>query len=123
MSRSALRRWRERGSRTVTVLLPFADIMEIALALLSLSPDELARLDWSFADRKRLLDHLLQSGKQAQSVDRDKLDQTLLRLALPTRDVRRLKRFAQRELPKTATNAAVIERLSTVIEAAEPERL
>ena len=38
MSRSALRRWRERGSRTVTVLLPFADIMEIALALLSLSP-------------------------------------------------------------------------------------
>ena len=73
--------------------------------------------------RKRLLDHLLQSGKQAQSVDRDKLDQTLLRLALPARDVRRLKRFAQRELPKTATNAAVIERLSTVIEAAEPERL
>ncbi len=72
------------------------------------------------ADRKRLLDHLLQSGKQAQSVDRDKLDQTLLRLALPARDVRRLKRFAQRELPKTATNAAVIERLSTVIEAAEP---
>ena len=56
-------------------------------------------------------------------MDRDKLDQTLLRLALPARDVRRLKRFAQRELPKTATNAAVIERLSTVIEAAEPERL
>ena len=63
------------------------------------------------------------SGKQAQSVDRDKLDQTLLRLALPARDVRRLKRFAQRELPKTATNAAVIERLSAVLEAADPDRI
>lgn len=123
MSRGPLRRWRERGSRTVMVSLPFADIMEVAFALLALSPEELARLDWSFADRKRLLDHLLQSGKQAQSVDRDKLDQTLLRLALPARDVRRLKRFARRELPKTATKAAVIERLSAVLEAADPERI
>jgi hypothetical protein len=123
MSRGPLRRWRERGSRTVMVSLPFADIMEVAFALLALSPEELARLDWSFADRKRLLDHLLQSGKQAQSVDRDKLDQTLLRLTLPARDVRRLKRFARRELPKTATNAAVIERLSAVLAAADPERI
>lgn len=123
MSRSPLRRWRERGSRAVAVSLPFADIMEVAFALLALSPEELARLDWSFADRKRLLDHLLKSGKQAQSVDREKLDQTLLNVTFRARDVRRLKRFARRELPKTATHAAVIERLSAVLEAADPEKI
>ncbi|WP_202907040.1 hypothetical protein [Sphingobium yanoikuyae] len=96
--------------------------MEVALALLSLSPDELRALEWSFADRKRLLDHFLQSGKEAQTLDRDKLDQALLRLRLPLRDVHRLKRFARRDLPKAASNATVIERLSRVLEATSPDK-
>jgi hypothetical protein len=33
-------------------VLPFDDIMEFALALLSLSPTELDALGWTFADRK-----------------------------------------------------------------------
>mgnify|MGYP003583346535 CR=1 FL=1 len=124
MSRSPLRRWGEGGSPAVAVSLRFVHIMVwVAFALLALSPEELARLDWSFADRKRLLDHLLKSGKQAQSVDREKLDQTLLNVTFRARDVRRLKRFARRELPKTATHAAVIERLSAVLEAADPEKI
>lgn len=123
MSRSPLKRWRERGSQTIAVSLPFADIMEVALALLSLSPDELRALDWSFADRKRLLDHFLRSGKEAQTLDREKLDQSLLRLRLPLRDIRRLQRFARRDLPKAASNAAVIERLSAVLEAANPDKI
>ncbi len=45
MSRGPLRRWRERGRRIVTIVLPFGDTMEVALALLSLTPDELAALD------------------------------------------------------------------------------
>ncbi|OAH42115.1 hypothetical protein AX777_21935 [Sphingobium yanoikuyae] len=122
MSRGPLKRWRERGSQTIAVSLPFPDIMEVALALLSLSPDELRALEWSFADRKRLLDHFLQSGKEAQTLDRDKLDQALLRLRLPLRDVHRLKRFARRDLPKAASNATVIERLSRVLEATSPDK-
>lgn len=118
MSRGPLRRWRERGRRMVTIALPFADIMEVALALLSLTPDELATLDWTFADRKRLLDHLLASGREAQKTDRASLDQTLLTLRLPLRDVRRLQRFARRELPKAATHAGVVERLGRVLDAA-----
>ncbi len=118
MSRGPLRRWRERGRRIVTIALPFGDIMEVALALLSLAPDELAALDWTFADRKRLLDHLLASGREAQKTDRASLEQTLLTLRLPVRDIRRLQHFAQRELPKAATHAGVIERLGRVLDAA-----
>ncbi len=118
MSRGPLKRWRERGGRNVRVSLPFADIMEVALALLALSPDELAALGWTFADRKRLLDHFLASGKEAQETDRASLDRTLLTLRLPTRDIQRLRRFAQRELPKAATNAGIIERLGRVLDAA-----
>ena len=44
MKRGPLRRWRERGGRVVRVLLPFEDIMDVALALLALTPDELAAL-------------------------------------------------------------------------------
>ena len=62
------------------VALPFTDIMEVALALLALSPDELTALGWTFADRKRLLDHFLASGKQAQNTVRANLDRTLLTL-------------------------------------------
>ncbi len=117
MTRGPLRRWRERGRRIVTIALPFADIMEVALALLSLAPDELAALDWTFADRKRLLDHFLASGKEAQKADRASLDQALLTLRLPVRDILRLQRFTQRELPKAATHAGIIERLGRVLDA------
>jgi hypothetical protein len=117
MSRGPLRRWRQRGRRIVTIVLPFGDIMEVALALLSLTPDELAALDWTFADRKRLLDHLLASGREAQKTDRASLEQTLLTLRLPLRDVQRLQRFARRELPKAATRAGVVERLARVLDA------
>jgi hypothetical protein len=118
MTGGPLRRWRERGRRIVAIALPFADIMEVALALLTLSPDELATLGWTFADRKRLLDHFLASGKEAQKTARASLDQTLLTLRLPVRDVERLKRFTQRELPKAATHAGIIERLGRVLDAA-----
>jgi len=113
-----LRRWRQRGGRIATLALPFGDIMETALALLALSPDELAALGWTFADRKRLLGHFLASGKGAQQVDRANLDQTLLTLRLPVRDIRRLQHFVRRELPKAATHAGVIERLGQILEAA-----
>jgi hypothetical protein len=69
LMRDPSRRWRERGGRPVRLALSFDDIMEIALALLALSPVELEALGWSFADRKRLLDHFLASGKSAQGTD------------------------------------------------------
>jgi hypothetical protein len=94
--RSASQRWRERGGRTVRIALPFDDIMEIALALLALSPAELEALGWSFADRKRLLDRFLASGKAAQRTDREALGRTRLDLRLPLRDVRRLQTFVHR---------------------------
>lgn len=116
MSRNLLRNWRERGGRSVTIALPFDDIMEFALALLSAPPEELEELDWSFADRKRLLDHFLRSGKAAQGVARDVLGQTLIRLHLPRRDIARLQRFARRALPKAASNAAVLNRVLRVLD-------
>lgn len=109
-----------RGRRTIGLTLPFADIMEVALALLSLTPEELAALDWSFSDRKRLLDRFLTSGKQAQKLDRTSLDQTALALRLPARDVLRMQHFVRRELPKAASNAGVIERLRVALDAALP---
>ncbi len=115
--RSPSKRWRERGGRTVGLALPFDDIMEIALALLSLSPTELEELGWSFPDRKRLLDHFLASGKAAQRKDPATLGQSLLELRLPLRDVRRLRIFVRRELPKAASNAAVLDRLGAVLDA------
>ena len=115
--RTPSKRWRERGGRTVRLALSFDDIMEIALALLSLSPAELEALGWSFADRKRLLDHFLASGKMAQRQDPATLGRSLLKLRLPLRDVRRLRTFVHRELPKAASNAAVLDRLGTVLDA------
>jgi len=58
--------------------LAFDDVMEFALALLSAPPDELEALGWSFADRKRLLDHFLQSGKAAECIPRDALGQSMV---------------------------------------------
>jgi hypothetical protein len=100
-------RWRERGGRAVRFALPFDDIMEIALALLG----------WSFPDRKRLLDHFLASGKSDQRKDRAALGQTSLELRLPLRDVRRLRSFVHRELPKAASSAALLDRLGAILDA------
>jgi len=113
-----LRRWRERGGRVVRVLLPFEDIMDVALALLALSPGELAALGWSFAARKRLLEHFLIAGKEAEAIDPTALDRTILTLRLPARDVRRLQDFARRELPKMASRAAVIDRREAALDTA-----
>lgn len=113
----AITRWRGRGGRRVRLALPFDDIMEIALALLSLSPAELEALGWSFDDRKRLLDHFLASGRQAQRTNPAVLGGTRLDLRLPLRDVRRLRAFVHRELPKAASNAALLERLRKALDA------
>lgn len=111
-------RWRRRGGRTVRLVLAFDDIMEFALVLLSVAPDELEALGWSFADRKRLLDHFLRSGKAAQRVPRDVLGQSLITLRLPRRDLAPLQGFARRELPKAASNAAMLDRVLRVLDEA-----
>lgn len=122
MSRGPIRRWRERGGRTVHVVLPFDDIMEFALALLSVTPAELKTLGWTFADRKRLLDHFLASGKAAQGTRPEDLPKLPIELALPQRDLDRLQRFARRELPKAATNAAMLDRVAAALDAASYRR-
>ena len=73
---------------------------------------------WSFADRKRLLDHFLKSGKAAQRVPRDELGQSLITLRLPQRDLAPLQRFARREMPKAASNAAMLDRVLRVLDEA-----
>jgi hypothetical protein len=118
MSRGFRQRWRERCGRTVRIGMPFADLMEVALALLALTPDELGVLGWRFEDRRRLLEHVLASGREADAVDRDVLEQAIIAIRLPLRDVRRLQAFARRELPKHVTRAAVIDRLERAIEVA-----
>lgn len=92
--------------------------MEFALALLSVSPAELEALDWTFADRKRLLDHFLRSGKAAQGRRPEDIGELPITLRLPRRDVVRLQRFARRELPKAASEAAVIDRVLAALDAA-----
>jgi hypothetical protein len=109
-------RWRQRGGRTARLLLTFDDIMEFALALLSLQPEELRALGWTFADRKRLLDHFLASGKAAQAADPRELSALPIELALPQRDVERLQVFAAKELPKAASNAAMLDRVLAALE-------
>lgn len=116
MSRGVGQRWRERGGRIVQIRLPFDDIMEFALALLSLSPAELEGLEWSFADRKRLLDHFLRSGKAVQGKRPEDIGGFVVTLSLPQRDVMRLQRFARRELPKAASNAAMIDRVLAALD-------
>jgi len=118
MTRGPVRRWRERGGRTARLLLTFDDIMEFALALLSLTPDELRALGWTFADRKRLLDHFLASGKAAQGALPADLPAMPIELAVPQRDVDRLQKFARRELPKAASNAALLDRVLVALDAA-----
>jgi hypothetical protein len=122
MSRSPVQRWRERGGRGVSVLLPFDDMMEFAFALLSISPAELEALGWRFADRKRLLDHFLEAGKAAQGLPTDQVGKSFMTVRLPQRDVDRLQRFAARELPKAASNAAVLDRVLAALDAASHRR-
>ncbi|MCP4029250.1 MAG: hypothetical protein GY736_23445 [Sphingomonas sp.] len=116
MKRSLAQRWRSRGGRRIRIVLAFDDIMEFALALLSLSPAELADLGWTFADRKRLLGYFLACGKKAQGIAPEKVGETPIELSLPQRDVARLRRFARRELPRTATNARVITRVLNALD-------
>ena len=116
--RSPIRRWRERGGRPVRLQLRFDDIMDFALALLSLSPAELRGLGWSFADRRRLLDHFLALGKAAQKARPEQLRTMPIELAVPQRDVDRLQHFARRELPKAASSAAMLDRVLAALDTA-----
>lgn len=100
----------------VHIVLPFDDIMEFALALLALTPVELEALGWTFADRKRLLDHFLASGKNVQGRKIDDIARMPIELALPQRDVDRLQHFACRELPKAVSNAGVIDRVLSALD-------
>lgn len=118
VTRSPIRRWRERGGRNVRLMLAFDDIMEFALALVSLSPAALQALDWTFADRRRLLDHFLRASKAAQGVAPDRIGTTPIELNLPQRDVDRLQLFARRELPRTASKAGVIDRVLAALDQA-----
>jgi len=95
----------------VHIVLPFDDVMEFALALLSLTPVELDALGWTFADRKRLLDHFLASGRTVQGRRVEDITRMSVRLAVPQRDVDRLQQFARRERPKAVSNAGVIDRV------------
>lgn len=98
--------------------LPFDDIMEFAIALLSISPHELEALGWSFADRKRFLDHFLASGRAAQRVKPAHLGKMPIEIVLPKDDLTRLQQFAIRELPKAASNAGVIDRVLIALDEA-----
>jgi len=118
MSLRGMSPWRNRRNRSLRIDLPFDDIMEFALALLSASPQELEQLGWSFADRKRLLDHFLASGKTAQGVPHDALGATPISLWLPRDDLERLQRFARREFPKRASKAAMLDRVLKILDAA-----
>lgn len=118
VKRSPIRRWRERGGRNVRLMLAFDDIMEFAFALLSLSPTALEALGWTFADRKRLLDHFLRSSKAAQGMAPERLGNTPIELNLPQRDVDRLQHFARRELPRAASKAGVIDRVLAALDQA-----
>src|SRR3546814_8762067 len=92
--------------------------MLCASAVLSVSREKLEALGWCFADRKRLLDHFLRSGKAAQRIAPDRLGAMPIELRLPQRDVDRLQHFARRELPKAASSAGVIDRVLAALDRA-----
>lgn len=117
MKGDLFRRLRSRKG-DLRLRLPFNDIMEFALALLSISPQELEALGWSFADRKRFLDHFLASGRAAQGVKPADLGETPIEIVLPKADLARLQQFAVRELPKAASNARMIDRVLSVLDEA-----
>ena len=123
MKGDLIRRVRSR-KHDVRLRLPFDDIMEFAIALLTISPEELEALGWTFADRKRFLDHFLASGRAAQGVKPEELGKMPIEIVVPKADLTRLQQFAVRELPKAASNAGMIDRvLSALDEAArQPKR-
>jgi hypothetical protein len=93
------RRLRSRKD-DVRLRLPFDDIMEFALALLSITPQELEALGWRFADRKRFLDHFLASGRAAQGVNPEVLGNMPIEIVLPRAELTRLQQFAVRGAPQ-----------------------
>ncbi len=93
MTGGPLQRWRERPGRTVRVTMTFPDVMEVALALLALSPAEVAALGWSFANRKRLLEHFLIAGKSADRIEPEALDEAVVTFRVPLRDIEKLRHF------------------------------
>lgn len=123
MKGDVIRRVRSR-KHDVRLRLPFDDIMEFAIALLTINPEELEALGWTFADRKRFLDHFLASGRAAQGVKPEELGRMPIEIVVPKADLTRLQQFAVRELPKAASNAGMIDRvLSALDEAARrPKR-
>ncbi|WP_176598978.1 MULTISPECIES: hypothetical protein [Sphingobium] len=86
----------------VRLRLPFDDIMEFAIALLSISPHGLEALGWSFVDRKRFLDHFFVLGRAAQGVEPERLGKMPIEIVVPKADLSRLQQFAVRELPRAA---------------------
>ena len=104
MKRLSLERWRKPKPDDVPVRLPFSDIMEFAMALLSISPRELRALGWTFAQRKRLLDHMLAFGRDAEGIEPNKLATKQIELRLPKKDLVRLQHFAVRGLPKATSD-------------------
>src|SRR3546814_12118738 len=102
-----------RSTRTDT-LLPYTTLFRS----LSISPHELEALGWSFADRKRFLDHFLASGRAAQRVKPENLGKMPIEIVLPKDDLTRIQQFAVRELPKAASNAAVIDRVLIALDEA-----
>ena len=110
MKGDLFRRLRSRKD-DVRLRLPFDDIMEFAIALLTVSPTELEALGWSFADRKRFLDQFLASGRTAQGVKPEHLGKMSIEVVVPKTDLTRLQQFAVRELPKAASNTRMIDRV------------
>lgn len=104
-----------RYPQRVSLELTFDDIMQFALGLLALTPSELAALGWTFADRKRLLNYFLASGRVAQGKTPDELEDCRILLSLPARQAIRLRAFARRELPKTASDAAMLDRVDRAL--------
>ncbi|WP_255325682.1 MULTISPECIES: hypothetical protein [Sphingobium] len=87
MKRLSLKRWRKPKPDDVPVRLPFSDIMEFAIALVSISPCELRALGWTFAQRKRLLDHMLACGRAAEGIESNMLATKQIELRLPKKDL------------------------------------
>ncbi|MEJ5976618.1 hypothetical protein WG901_08230 [Novosphingobium sp. PS1R-30] len=102
----------------VRLQLPFDDIMEFAIALLTINPEELEALGWTFTDRKRFLDHFLASGRAAQGVKSEELSKMPIEIAVPKADLTCLQQFAVRELPKSASNAGMIDRVLRALDEA-----
>lgn len=117
MTRHLLERWRKPKPDDVPVRLPFCDIMSSRCASVDLAP-ELRALGWTFAQRKWLLDHMLACGRAAEGIEPNKLATKQIELRLPNKGLVRFAAFAVRELPKGASNAAVIDRVLTALDEA-----